>query len=94
MMKEIFGISEKIVKKSSLHMKRKMRISKIEKCFNFFKMDKKNVQNKKAWIFYEKCVNCDDKKFLASHYKKNNFNFVTINFIKKMGWDIFVNCPS
>ena len=29
----------------SLHMKRKCLVSKNEKYFNFFKMDKKNVQN-------------------------------------------------
>ena len=62
-------------------MKRKSMISKIEKYFNFLKMDKKNVQKKKAQIFYEKCVSCDDKKFLTSHHKKNNFHFVTINFL-------------
>ena len=43
-------------------------------------MDKKNVQKKKAQIFYEKIVNCDHKKILTSRYKKNNFYFVTINF--------------
>ena len=70
---------------SSLHMKRKDRLSKNEKYFNFFKMDKKNVQNFLAQIFYGKIVNCDDKKFLASHYKKNNSQIVTINFYKKRG---------
>ena len=43
-MKEKSLISEKKVQKSSLHMKRKERDSKIEKYFNFLKMDKKNVQ--------------------------------------------------
>ena len=47
MMKGKTLISEKMVKKSLLHMKRKKRDSKIEKYFNFLKMDKKNVQN---WI--------------------------------------------
>jgi hypothetical protein len=61
-------------------MKEKSLISKNEKCFGFFKMDKKNVQILKARIFYAKSVNCDDKKILACHYKKNNFQFVTINF--------------
>jgi hypothetical protein len=59
-------------------MKRKSLILKIKKYFNFLKMDKKNVQKKKARIFYEKYVSCDDKKFLSSHHKKTNFNFVTI----------------
>ena len=45
MMKGNPWISEKMVQKSSLHMKRKERDSKIEKYFNFLKMDKKNVQN-------------------------------------------------
>jgi len=66
-------------------MKRKHRLLKNEKYFSFFKMDKKNVQNFKAQIFYGKIVNCDDKKILASHHKKNNSQIVTINFIKKNG---------
>ena len=49
----------------SLHMKRKDRLSKNEKCFSFFKMDKKNVQICFSRIFYVKVVNCDDKKKLS-----------------------------
>ena len=84
-MKGILRIFKKKAYFSSLHMKRKSRLSKNEKYFNFFKMDKKNVQNFLAQIFYGKIVNCDDKKFLASHYKKNNSQIVTINFYKKRG---------
>ena len=79
-MKGFLRIFEKRVKFYSLHMKRKLLISKNEKYLNFFKMDKKNVQILKARIFYVKCVNCDDKKFLACGYKNNNFHFVTIIF--------------
>lgn len=61
-------------------MKENDRLLKNEKCFDFFKMDKKNVQNFLAQIFYGKFVNCDDKKFLASRHKKNNYQFVTIIF--------------
>jgi hypothetical protein len=61
-------------------MKENMQISKIEKCFDFFKMDKKNVQISKARIFYGKTVECDDKKNLASSLRKNNSKIVTINF--------------
>ena len=50
MMKGKSLISEKMVKKSLLHMKRKKRDSKNEKYFNFLKMDKKNVQNRIAKI--------------------------------------------
>ena len=77
------GISvffEKIRRFSSLHMKGFDRLFDFEKCFGFFKMDKKNVQIWKVQIFYEKVVNCDDKKFLASGCQKNNFQIVTINF--------------
>ena len=45
MLKRNSEFSEKMVQKSSLHMKRKRRVSKNEKCFYFLKMDKKNVQN-------------------------------------------------
>ena len=75
-------------------MKGNDRLLKNEKCFDFFKMDKKNVQKNLAQIFYGKFVNCDDKKILTSHYKKNNSQFVTIIFSQKLGWDFFVNCPS
>ena len=64
-MKRNSKISEKWFIFSSLHMKENPLILKIEKYFNFFKMDKKNVQIKKAWIFYEKTVERDDKKNLA-----------------------------
>jgi len=57
-----------------------MLISKNEKYFNFLKMDKKNVQFSKARIFYEKTVECDDKKKLTSGHKKNNFHFVMLIF--------------
>ena len=54
-------------------MKENDRLLKNEKYFNFFKMDKKNVQNFLAQIFYVKIVNCDDKKKLSCHHKKNNY---------------------
>ena len=44
--------SEKKVKKSFLHMKRKTLNFKSEKYFDFQKMDKKNVQILKTRIFY------------------------------------------
>ena len=66
-------------------MKEKPPFSKNEKCFNFFKMDKKNVQIYISQILYGKSGSCDDKKILASHDKKKFFKFVTINFYKKMG---------
>ena len=44
-MKGNYWISEKTVHFSSLHMKRKRKVLKNEKYFNFLKMDKKNVQN-------------------------------------------------
>jgi hypothetical protein len=43
-------------------------------------MDKKNVQFSKTQIFYEKCIDCDHNEILSSGHRKNNFNFVTINF--------------
>jgi len=61
-------------------MKRKDKISKNEKCFSFFKMDKKNVQILFSRIFYAKVVNCDDKKKLTCGNKKNNLKFVTLIF--------------
>jgi hypothetical protein len=39
---------------TSLHMKGKEMILKMEKYFDFFKMDKKNVQKFSAPIFYGK----------------------------------------
>jgi hypothetical protein len=44
-----------------------------EKCFDFPKMDKKNVQNEKARIFYGKSIVCDDKLILWSRRLKNIF---------------------
>ena len=80
MMKGNLTFSEKMVNFFFLHMKRKEGLSKNEKCFSFFKMDKKNVQILFSRIFYAKVVNCDDKKILASHNKKNNYKIVTIIF--------------
>ena len=51
-------------------MKRKERDSKIEKYFNFSKMDKKNVQN---WIVKTLLTEkkfCLDKKNLSSQIKR------------------------
>jgi len=70
MMKGNSWFSEKKVKKSFLHMKRKERDSKIEKYFNFSKMDKKNVQN---WIVKTLLTEkkfCLDKKKLSSQIKR------------------------
>ena len=64
-------------------MKRNPLISKNEKCFNFSKMDKKNVQFSKTQIFYEKCLNCDHNEKLSSGHIKNNFHFVMIKFLYK-----------
>jgi len=60
-------------------MKRKERDSKIEKYFNFLKMDKKNVQNGivKNVLTDEKF--CLDKKNLSSQIKRN----------KKILWSYF-----
>jgi hypothetical protein len=55
-MKGNLEFSEKKLKKSSLHMKENEALFEIEKYFDFLKMDKKNVQNKKARIFYEKSI--------------------------------------
>ena len=43
-------------------------------------MDKKNVQILKAKIFYEKSATCEHFLKLWCGHKKNNFDFVTINF--------------
>jgi len=51
-----------------------------EKYFGFFILDKKNVHFKKAWIFSRKIPICYHILKLASHYQKNNFQIVTINF--------------
>jgi hypothetical protein len=66
MMKGKSLVSEKKVKKSLLHMKRKKRDSKNEKYFNFLKMDKKNVQNRIAKIVLTDENFCLDKKKLSS----------------------------
>ena len=79
-MKGIARIFENKVRISSLHMKENPLILKIEKYFNFLKMDKKNVQKIKVQIFYGKTVERDDKKFLPSGHRKNNFHFVMIIF--------------
>jgi hypothetical protein len=55
-MKGNISFFKKKVKKSSLHMKENEGFFESEKYFDFLKMDKKNVQNKKAWIFYEKSI--------------------------------------
>jgi hypothetical protein len=47
---------------SSLHMKRNPLVSKNEKCFNFLKMDKKNVQIWKVKILLTGEKFCLDKK--------------------------------
>jgi len=47
---------------SSLHMKRNPLISKNEKCFNFLKMDKKNVQIWKVKMLLTEKKNRLDKK--------------------------------
>jgi hypothetical protein len=52
-------------------MKRKEKDSKIEKYFNFFKMDKKNVQNQIAKILLTDEKFCLDKKKLSSQFKRN-----------------------
>ena len=61
-------------------MKRKRRLSKNEKYFNFSKMDKKNVQNDfvKNTLTDEKF--CLDKKILSSQIKRNIKNFMMIFF--------------
>ena len=66
-------------------MKGKNRVLNFEKYFDFFKMDKKNVQNQKSKIFYAKSVVCDDKNFLWSPTENIFFNFVTIKFCIKNG---------
>jgi hypothetical protein len=43
-------------------------------------MDKKNVQKRKAWIFYGNSLDCEHILKLRCHRKKNNFHFVTIIF--------------
>jgi hypothetical protein len=43
-------------------------------------MDKKNVQKRKAWIFYGNSLDCEHILKLRSCDQKNNFYFVSINF--------------
>ena len=57
----------------SLHMKRKKNNSKIEKYFNFLKMDKKNVQNGKAKILLTDENFCYDVENLWSYFKPEKF---------------------
>ena len=66
---------------SSLHMKGKENVLIWEKYFDFFKMDKKNVQKKIVPIFYGKSIPCDHILKLSSGHQKNNFNFVTIKIL-------------
>jgi hypothetical protein len=61
-------------------MKEKCVFLNFEKYFGFFILDKKNVHFKKAWIFSRKILICYHILKLASRYKKNNFQIVTINF--------------
>ena len=65
-MKEKSENSQKYAIFSSLHMKRNPLISKNEKCFNFLKMDKKNVQIWKVKILLTDENFCLDKKYLSS----------------------------
>jgi len=58
-----------MVKKSFLHMKRKKRDSKIEKYFNFLKMDKKNVQKLVVKNVLTEKKNCLDNENLSSQIK-------------------------
>ena len=66
-------ISEKKVQKTSLHMKRKRKLLKNEKYFDFSKMDKKNVQNWIAKNVLTEKKNCDDIEKLSSQIKPNIF---------------------
>jgi hypothetical protein len=60
-------------------MKRKEKEPKIEKYFNFLKMDKKNVQNEIVKILLTDENFCLDKKKLSSQIKLN----------KKILWSYF-----
>ena len=64
-------------------MKGKNRVLNFEKYFDFLKMDKKNVQNRKAKTFYGISVVCDDKKFLWSLVENFFFKIVTVKFYLK-----------
>ena len=57
-------------------MKRKERDSKNEKYFNFFKMDKKNVQNRIAKILLTDEIFCLDIEKLSSQIKPNILNLL------------------
>ena len=65
-MKGKYGNYRKYAIFSFLHMKRNPLISKNEKCFNFLKMDKKNVQIWKVKILLTDKKFCLDKKKLSS----------------------------
>ena len=68
-MKGNYENSQKYAIFSSLHMKRNPLISKNEKCFNFLKMDKKNVQNWKVKIVLTDRKFCYDVENLSSQIK-------------------------
>ena len=57
-------------------MKRKERDSKNEKYFNFFKMDKKNVQNRIAKILLTDEKFCLDNEKLWCHFKPEKKNLL------------------
>ena len=61
-------------------MKRKRRVLKNEKYFNFLKMDKKNVQNRIVKILLTEKNFRLDKKKLSSQIKRNIKNFMVIFF--------------
>ena len=54
-------------------MKGHWRLSKIEKYFSFFKMDKKNVQNGKAKILLTDENFCLDRENLSSPIKPKKY---------------------
>ena len=55
--------TQKCIKTRSLHYVKEASKFRIEKYFNFLKMDKKNVQNENIKIFYVKSLDCE-------HFKK------------------------
>jgi hypothetical protein len=64
--REISIISEKLVKKSSLHMKGNELISKMEKYFDFSKWTKKMSKNEKPKYSLLTDFFCDDVEILSS----------------------------
>ena len=84
MMKGFSRYSEKWTIFSSLHMKRKKGDSKIEKYFNFLKMDKKNVQNGIAKIVLTDKKFCLDKEILSSHFKRQKNILLSYFFSKNL----------